>query len=221
MALGPGDRPSQRTRLGRRRRSQEAHGSLAKQAAALLANRKQAEVAPQEKRRRSSPPVRWQGVHEKPRKEAWPKAQRWKAQAKAKVHEKARVAKDKGPNLADDVLLRSESLDMDLLPCEEVCLGGDEDGKEKDRDEDTDTVPLGFTLHVSRLPPDATESSLRKMCQYFGVQVVRVRRPSPQEAEVLLGPLSEPERTRRTHLLCCFLEERAKCQVTVQGGLLL
>ena len=41
----------------------------------------------------------------------------------------------------------------------------------QERDEDTDTVPMpGFTLHVSRLPPEATDASLRKMCQCFGVQ---------------------------------------------------
>eukprot|EP00913_Durusdinium_trenchii_P031880 g29857.t1 len=80
-------------------------------------------------------------------------------------------------------------------------------------DEDTDTVPMpGFTLEVSRLPPEATDASLRKMCQCFGVKVMRVRRPNTFEAEVLLGPLAEPERSRRTRLLASFLENRAGCQ---------
>lgn len=99
---------------------------------------------------------------------------------------------------------------------EEVCLAGD-DAKE---DEDTDTVPMpGFTLEVSRLPPEATDASLRKMCQCFGVKVMRVRRPNTFEAEVLLGPLAEPERSRRTRLLASFLENRAGCQVSVRKTL--
>lgn len=134
------------------------------------------------------------------------------------VHEKAPANTGGSGKLmaVDDVLL---GLGRRHKPetTEEVNLAGD-DAKEKD--EDTDTVPMpGFTLNISRLPSEATDASLRKMCHCFGLQVVRVRRPSCYEAEVLLGPSVEPERSRRTRLFAGFLESRAGCQVNVCGGL--
>eukprot|EP00435_Cladocopium_sp_Y103_P069044 s1331_g32.t1 len=75
------------------------------------------------------------------------------------------------------------------------------------------------TVWCKRLPSEATDASLRKMCHCFGLQVVRVRRPTSHEAEVLLGPSVEPERSRRTRLFAGFLESRAGCQVNVCGGL--
>lgn len=133
------------------------------------------------------------------------------------VHEKAPANTGGSGKLmaVDDVLL---GLGRRHKPetTEEVNLAGD-DAKEKD--EDTDTVPMpGFTLNISRLPSEATDASLRKMCHCFGLQVVRVRRPSCYEAEVLLGPSVEPERSRRTRLFAGFLESRAGCQVNVCGG---
>lgn len=110
---------------------------------------------------------------------------------------------------------------------EEVCLGGEEDHEdgfsdkadqanelEDEYDEGEDTVPgQGSELHISRLPPAATEDSLKRVCQAFGLQVIKVK-VSSSDAQVLLGPLAEPEGSRRTKELSLFLEGRTGCIVT-------
>ncbi|CAE7489171.1 unnamed protein product [Symbiodinium natans] len=104
----------------------------------------------------------------------------------------------------------------DSSTVENISLEGEEDESKEDEgnEEDFDAVPLpGMAFHVTRLPEEATASELRKMCQELELKVIRLRL-SGNSAEVLVGPLQEPERSRRMHLLSCLLES-AGCCVTV------
>lgn len=212
---------------------QRCQGSLAAQATILLQRQREARqvaqlasVGRRERQRVSSLPrtpsvPRSEGTVVRQRQAQEPGSQSGSASASQEAGEQYIVHEKAPPNnggkvmAVDDVLL---GLGRRHKPetTEEVNLAGD-DAKEKD--EDTDTVPMpGFTLNISRLPSEATDASLRKMCHCFGLQVVRVRRPSCHEAEVLLGPSVEPERSRRTRLFAGFLESRAGCEVNVVQG---
>eukprot|EP00434_Breviolum_minutum_P008888 symbB.v1.2.007836.t1/scaffold463.1/size291460/17 len=205
----------------------KCNGSLAAQATLLLQRRREARQLdchggaqrpnsiPPRTRARVAKVV--QHLKERTGKVATSETQPVEATHKQVIHEKVHPGTNSlAKGLAVDDVLLGFGRKHKPETTEEVCLAGD-DAKEKD--EDTDTVPMpGFTLHISRLPLEATDASLRKMCQCFGLQVVRVRRPSNNEAEVLLGPLAEPERSRRTRLLAGFLESRALCKVDVCGG---
>ncbi|CAE7733351.1 unnamed protein product [Symbiodinium sp. CCMP2592] len=125
----------------------------------------------------------------------------------------------------DDVLLDLSKKDQDLseliLPAdtstvENISLEGEEDEskEEEGNDEDFDASPFsGLAFRVTKLPEEATSSELRKMCQELELKVIRLRL-SGDSAEVLVGPLPEPERSRRMHLLSCLLES-AGCCITV------
>jgi len=125
----------------------------------------------------------------------------------------------------DDVLLDLSKKDQDLSELilradastvENISLEGEEDEskEEEGNDEDFDASPFsGLAFRVTKLPEEATSSELRKMCQELELKVIRLRL-SGDSAEVLVGPLPEPERSRRMHLLSCLLES-AGCCITV------
>lgn len=135
------------------------------------------------------------------------------------------VAESQANWAVDDVLLDLSKKDQDLseliLPAdtstvENISLEGEEDEskEEEGNDEDFDASPIsGLAFRVTKLPEEATSGELRKMCQELELKVIRLRL-SGDSAEVLVGPLQEPERSRRMHLLSCLLES-AGCCITV------
>lgn len=109
---------------------------------------------------------------------------------------------------------------------EEVCLGGDIDDASpivltelddnvQEQDEEADEVTgLGFELCIKGLPPEASDESVRRICQAFGLQVKKIR-IACSDARVSLGSLPAPEGETRARELVAFLEQRAGCTIVM------